>query len=75
MSWKDNWPEARRRWEAYWRHEIVDRPAMLLTVPRAEKVTVPEPQDLKEKWTSIDYQVRWAEAVNLSQHYLGEAVP
>lgn len=75
MTWKDNWPEARRRWEAYWRHEIVDRPAMLVTVPRKDKVTVAEPADLKEKWTSIDYQVRWAEAVSLSHHYLGEAVP
>jgi hypothetical protein len=75
MSWKENWPEAERRWRAYWQGEIVDRPAMLVTAPREPPVVVEEPANPKDKWTSIEYQVRWSEAVNLSHHYLAEAVP
>lgn len=76
MSYKKDWDDARRHWTAYWQGEIIDRPVMCVTVPRADAPPLPpEPADLKAKWTDIDYQVRWTEAKNLSVHYLGDAIP
>ncbi len=75
MPHPDEWEDAKTRWTAYWQGEMVDRPVMLISVPREEPPIVPEPSSYEAKWTDIDYQIRSSEAQNRSRHYLGEAVP
>ncbi|MBS3787125.1 hypothetical protein KGY79_02880 [Candidatus Bipolaricaulota bacterium] len=34
LKYKENWPQARRRMEAWWRGRIIDRPPIMITAPR-----------------------------------------
>ncbi|MFH1905151.1 MAG: hypothetical protein ABIK53_06505 [bacterium] len=75
MKYKENWPEARERWIAYWNGDIIDRPIILMMVPKKEIHQVPEPKDPFTKWTDIDYEIKRKEAIHHSRYYLGEAIP
>ena len=75
ISHKVGWEEARERWIAYWQGEIIDRPVMLVTTPRQGGPKVTEPADHLTRWTDIHQQALSMEALNLSRHYLGEAIP
>ena len=41
MPHPDEWEDAKTRWTAYWQGEMVDRPVMLISVPREEPPIVP----------------------------------
>lgn len=75
MRYKDDWDETRRRWTAFWRREIIDRPIMMVTAPVADPPPIPAPQTNEQRWTDPDFLVRFHDAQNRSRHYLGEAVP
>ena len=36
LELKPDFAEARRRWEAFWRHEIIDRPCCVVRAPLDE---------------------------------------
>ncbi|MAG35293.1 MAG: hypothetical protein CL878_03465 [Dehalococcoidia bacterium] len=77
LEFKPDWPDARRRHEAWWRHEVVDRVALQVTAPRndAAQQTVPEPRDLAQRWTDPEYAIAAAEARMAATYYGGEAFP
>jgi len=91
MLYKENWQEARRRWIAFWKGEIIDRPCIIITAPVYPKASyrkvkgcafpikeefiVPEPKNPFIKWTNVDYLIKQHEAMYHSNHYLGEAIP
>jgi len=77
FAFKEDWPEARRRLEAWWQGELCDRCAMIVTAPR-KGVTpreVPAPTDIMERWTNPDYVVRRLLARYESTFFGAEAVP
>ncbi len=82
MIYKEDFEQAKLRWDAFWRGEIVDRPCMCVTAPRhpneasqANLPPPPEPKTLREKWMDLDYVLVAHEHRHRSTWYLGEAVP
>lgn len=74
---KKDWPQARRRLEAWWKGELVDRCACMVSAPRKgvkPKLPTP-PTDLRKRWTDPGYVVaRWlAEAEGT--YWGGESIP
>ncbi len=74
---KPDWPEAKKRLEAWWKGELVDRCACLVTAPRKGRFPpLPTPpEDLRKRWTDPDYVVaRWL-AETERTFWGGERVP
>jgi len=59
---KSDWPEVKKRWEAWWNFELYDRPLLQITAPKS-KVFIPaelrdfryEETDFARKYTDPDY--------------------
>jgi len=82
MLWKPDAEQAMQRLEAWWHQEIIDRPCIQITAPRAEQwwqvehIPVPPmPATWEEYWTNLDYRVA-AQAEGMRRTYFGgEALP
>ena len=77
FAFKDDWPRTRRRLEAWWRGELLDRCTILVTAPR-KGVTpreVTAPRDVKERWTNPDYVIERLLARCEGAFFGGEAIP
>ncbi|NOZ19757.1 MAG: hypothetical protein GXP25_01575 [Planctomycetes bacterium] len=75
LAYKHNWPEARRRIEAFWNREIIDRPCLSVPAPEKRARPVPPPKDFKTKWTDPDYVAERYDASHEATYFGGEAVP
>ncbi len=73
--YKPDWPQARRRWAAFWERANTDRPLIEVKAPRALVAPPLPPQSDEDRWLDPAYVER------LTLHYLettylgGEAVP
>ena len=81
MLWKQDSEEAKRRMEAWWRREVIDRVCIQVTAPRSEPWDVeripvpPRPPTWEEYWTDLDYRIATtAESIRATYHG-GEALP
>jgi len=77
MSFKPDWEQAAKRFEAWWAGEIIDRVCLQVVAPK-ENVTrkhVPAPTTLEERWTNVEYVVTAAEERMRCTFYGGEAFP
>jgi hypothetical protein len=62
--------------EAFWRGELEAYPLMWITVSDAKPgPRLPEPADVNEKWTNVNYAIENAEAELSRTHYAGDALP
>ena len=78
LLYKPDWDEARKRYEAWWAHEALDRCAIQVTAPRAgaERSPRPErPETPEARWTDLDYISECNELAFLETYYGGEAFP
>jgi hypothetical protein len=77
FQYKDDWPQARARLEAWWKGELVDRCACMVTAPRegVKPREVPAPADLKRRWTDPDYVIEKWIATAESTFWGGERIP
>ncbi|MBI3970243.1 MAG: hypothetical protein HY332_03040 [Chloroflexi bacterium] len=77
LELKPDWPEARRRHQAWWNHEVLGRVALQVTAPRdgVPRPAVAEPAYLQRRWTDPEYAVVAAEARMAATYYGGEAFP
>lgn len=77
MEFKEDWEEAKRRFEAWWAGEVIDRVAIQVTAPRegAIRKDVPPPPSLEARWTDVDYVLACAEERFRTTHFGGEAFP
>lgn len=79
MYFKEDWEQVKKRFEAFWAVDMLDRCCIAVTAPRGEPLPcdaeLREPADLMEQWTSPELAYAtytWA----LSYGYLGgEALP
>ncbi|MHB0874636.1 MAG: hypothetical protein ACYC5O_01190 [Anaerolineae bacterium] len=82
MRYKDDWQQAQARMLAWWEREIVDRPCIQVTAPRAgmeaerAAATTPPPGvSLEQWWTDVGYIVDRASRAIAATYYGGESFP
>ena len=75
MKYRDDWPEARDRWQALWEHRYIKRPCLCIQAPRAKRREFPAPVSGEQKWLDPDYNVRAMLATFESTWYGGESIP
>jgi hypothetical protein len=80
VYYKDDWPQARERFAAFWHREIVDRCCVGVTAPRrsAGRAGAPAPlegTDLLAWWMDPEVTLKHQEEVFASTFYGGEAFP
>jgi len=77
LHYKEDWEQAKKRIEAWYHGEVIDRCAIWVEAPRANTVPrdIPRPKALLERWTNIDYVLEKAEETMRCKFYGGEAFP
>ncbi|MBU8901535.1 MAG: hypothetical protein KOO69_02230 [Victivallales bacterium] len=75
MLYKENWEETKERMVAFWEGKFIDRPCISIHVPRNNKITPPEPESHKQKWTDSDFIIENFVAGYKSTAFGGEAIP
>jgi len=80
VYYKEDWPEARERFEAYWHREIVDRCCIGVTAPRRGAVRAPAPipaggEELRRWWMDPEVTLKYQEGIFARTFYGGEAFP
>jgi len=66
-----------QRFDAFWNREVLDRPLIRITAPRAKqkKVGFPVPESMEERWIDIEYVVNKMELELENTLFLGDAIP
>lgn len=74
---KPDWPEAQKRWLAFWDREPTDRPCMTVVAPRPnpDAVPPPAPETLEDRYFDPDYVAGTWVHQSQTVYYGGEAVP
>ena len=70
----ENFDLVKKRMDAWWHHDLIDRVAVMVTAPRATPLAMaqelPKPATITEEWTNPEYYAykirKWA-----SQTYFG----
>jgi hypothetical protein len=75
LSLKPDMEDAARRWEAYYQGEMMDRPVVVVTAPRPERLQVKAPWYHDFVFGDIDEVIDRALASAEGRYWAGEAVP
>ena len=77
MEFKEDWETAKKRFEAWWAGEVIDRVAIQVTAPRegAIRKEIPPPPLLEARWTDVEYVLACAEERFRTTYFGGEAFP
>jgi len=79
FEYKPDYEETRKRIEAFWERELIDRPVVQFTVlkPPDEQVPVPESTHATadERWLDVEYQTELACARLANMEFLGDTLP
>jgi len=67
----------KQRFDAFWNREVVDRPLIRITAPKAKRsdVSLAKPEKMEDRWTNIEYVVKKAEIELEGTLFLGDAIP
>ncbi|OIN98337.1 hypothetical protein AUJ66_01180 [Candidatus Desantisbacteria bacterium CG1_02_38_46] len=77
MEYKEDWGQAKKRIEAWWHREIIDRVCIAVTAPRAnvKRKEIKAPATIEECWTNMDYLLDLAWENIRCTYWGGEAIP
>lgn len=79
MLYKEDWPQARERWEAFWQGEVLDRVCISVTAPRRDAPPVAQRKDAPANGealhTDIERTIEGNHARFGSTFWGGEALP
>jgi hypothetical protein len=82
FEYKPDFEQARARYNAWWRGEILDRPPVSLVFPKPTKQQVPTPQpppktyaSLRDRWLDPERAVAGFSAWAVNQVFYAEAIP
>jgi len=77
MDFKEDWEETKNRFEAWWAGEVLDRPAIQVTAPRADarRKEIPPPPSLEQRWTDVAHVIAVTEERFRCAYFGGEAFP
>jgi hypothetical protein len=74
----DDWDKRLARQDAFWSREIIDRPVVVITIPRAEpRYPLPEREHVspRDRWFDSEYVVERAFTDVMNTDHLGDALP
>lgn len=72
----EDWVAVKRRWEAWWEHEIIDRVVIAVTAPRDGVAPRNIPAvNAETQWTSAEFMIRRTLEINRTTYFGGEALP
>jgi hypothetical protein len=75
---KPDWPDAQKRWVAYWEMQNTDRPLLDITSPKANVLDVPEipqPDDMEALYFDPDYIARKWLRIFDTVYFGAESIP
>jgi hypothetical protein len=77
LLYKPDAAQACARMEAWWEKEIIDRPAILLTAPRANLQLLPQKShsSLANRWMDVEYTVERAAVAIANTYWAGDGLP
>lgn len=75
LEYKQDWPESRERFLAFWEHDIIDRACIHVTAPRENQIPLPEVADAETQISDIDLHLALMNAYFKSTYFGGEAIP
>jgi len=79
LDCRPDYGEAKKRIDAFWECEVVDRALTFITYPRPESQCVPLPDKthttVRDRWMDVDYQVEQLCARIANTVYVADAIP
>ena len=79
---KEDWAEAKKRWEAWWNFDMIDRPVLMVHAPKSNpqapaeyRSFTEETSDFQRKYCDPDYISKQMLCGYYHTYYGGEAVP
>jgi len=79
FSLKPDYEASKRRMDAFWAREIVDRPVVQFTLYKPEPERVPLPASAHatpaDRWLDAEFQAEWALADLSNRLFLGDSMP
>ncbi len=80
MIYKDDWEDTKKRFEAFWACDMIDRCCVAVTAPRSKPLDytfpdIKEPDNLWEKWTTPENFYHGNEFVFSIASFMGESFP
>lgn len=76
MLYKEDWPEARQRLEAFWEGEVQDRVCLAVTAPADNRTgEISKPVSDEARFTDIEFLIEYHNASFRNTFYGGEALP
>ncbi len=76
---KPDFEDVKKRMEAFWRHEVYDRPMVVFQMakPASEWVPMPASHHMSstERWMDTQYMVEWMAASLANQLFLADTLP
>ena len=74
-----DWEQRLARQDAFWDREIIDRPVVVMSLPKRKPVcpypTAKNWSSERERWMDTQYRAEWELAHALNTEYLGDALP
>jgi len=73
-----NWEVSRRRHEAWWHGEVIDRVLLQVTAPKKDApagAPPPAARDYEQQWMDADLRLQWFEWNMSRTYYAGDAFP
>jgi hypothetical protein len=75
----EDWEQRIRRQDAFWDCSVLDRPVVVMTLPKVEPV-LPWPEEkayasIRDRWMDTERMVQWALASAANTEFLGDALP
>jgi hypothetical protein len=72
----EDWDNVKKRWEAWWAHDLLDRVVISITAPKDGVTPAPTPAvDVQTPWTDAGYMVHRTLEANRTTYFGGEALP
>ncbi|MCK5155155.1 MAG: hypothetical protein KAQ69_01905 [Spirochaetales bacterium] len=77
LTLQPDYEKIKKRYDAFWEQEIIDRPLVSLNIPVDNPIPVPQKTypDFKSRWLDISFRAEQQDIELSNQRYLGDALP
>lgn len=75
MKYKPDWEKVKKRYEAFWAKEVIDRAVFHVTAPKPDRKCIPAPKNPSERFANSDYLFESAWACLKGTYWGADALP